>query len=392
MNVAKELTADSEIGWINMNQFILTLDNGYYLITINQEEMHSIKQGVKFQRQQVTVGIFASIVSQDYLIDIQRRSAQTTFDKQSIKINNNHQTMIRSQDVIQRMEIASLIRFAFIKHAQNSLGVNRSLLFFTPCEEMKGGSIFSKLSNNYDVIQPYIEKVDAQFIKLLNYGIRNINNYLNKSIYKGKFVPVCQSKDHFHVSENLVHMYQEDMSGKNAIDNAFEKNSIFCIKAFVDSLLQLTDEMQFKNCFDKALLLMINKGMDVKELVKSTILYPPLWTHHTVFSPDQNLKIQPYNNELDDIEFEDPRDLFKDNHMRNSKNKNQDSNETELYEMQFNYINLAQISGNGDSELEVFNLAKSLKEAEDLRLFELEAIQVIIDYKWETYGRQFFIN
>ena len=78
--------------------------------------------------------------------------------------------------------------------------------------------------------------------------------------------------------------------------------------------------------------------------------------------------------------------------MRNSKNKNQDSNETELYEMQFNYINLAQISGNGDSELEVFNLAKSLKEAEDLRLFELEAIQVIIDYKWETYGRQFFIN
>jgi hypothetical protein len=50
------------------------------------------------------------------------------------------------------MEIASLIRFAFIKHAQHSTGINKSLLFFTPCEEMKGGSIFSKLSNNYDVI------------------------------------------------------------------------------------------------------------------------------------------------------------------------------------------------------------------------------------------------
>jgi hypothetical protein len=60
--------------------------------------------------------------------------------------------------------------------------------------------------------------------------------------------------------------------------------------------------------------------------------------------------------------------------------------------MQFNYINLSQICGNGENDLEVLNLAKSLKETEDLRLFELEAVQVIIDYKWETYGRQFFIN
>ena len=111
------------------------------------------------------------------------------------------------------------------------------------------------------------------------------------------------------------------MSGRNAIDNAFEKNSIFCIKAFVDSLLQLNDDMHFKNCFDKALLLMINKGMDVKELVKSKILYPPLWTHHTVFSPETTITIQPYNNDLDDIDYEDPKDIFKDNSMRNANAK-----------------------------------------------------------------------
>ena len=45
---------------------------------------------------------------------------------------------------------------------------------------MKGASIFSKLSNNYDVIQPYIEKIDANFIDILNNRIRNTNNYLNK--------------------------------------------------------------------------------------------------------------------------------------------------------------------------------------------------------------------
>ena len=61
-----------------------------------------------------------------------------------------------------------------------------------------------------------------------------------------------------------IHMYQDDISGINAITIAFKRNSIFCIKAFVDNLLELQNGSQFRNCFDKALLIMINKGMDVK--------------------------------------------------------------------------------------------------------------------------------
>lgn len=79
--------------------------------------------------------------------------------------------------------------------------------------------------------------------------------------------------------QNMVHMYQNDIDGINAIDNAFANNSIFCIKAFVDNLLQLTDEMHFRNCFDKALIIMIRKGLDVKDLVNSTLFYPPIWTN-----------------------------------------------------------------------------------------------------------------
>jgi hypothetical protein len=37
-------------------------------------------------------------------------------------------------------------------------------------------------------------------------------------------------------------MYQNDISGQNVIDYAFKKNAIFCIKAFVDTLLVLTEE------------------------------------------------------------------------------------------------------------------------------------------------------
>ena len=89
------------------------------------------------------------------------------------------------------MELASLIRFSFIKKTQEQQGgINQQLLFFLPCEELKGGSIFQKLSFNYNVIQPYIEKIDSEFIKILNYRIRNIANYLNKSIEHGKIVPL----------------------------------------------------------------------------------------------------------------------------------------------------------------------------------------------------------
>lgn len=58
---------------------------------------------------------------------------------------------------------------------------------------------------------------------------------------------------------NSVHMFQDDISGTGAIDHAFSKNSIFCIKSFMDSLLNLThaQDSQFGNCFDQAVLLMI---------------------------------------------------------------------------------------------------------------------------------------
>jgi hypothetical protein len=59
-------------------------------------------------------------------------------------------------------------------------------------------------------------------------------------------------------------MFQENIFGKSAIDYAFEKNSIFSIKLFVNCLLDMSGKEKFKNCFDKALTLMIGKSMDVK--------------------------------------------------------------------------------------------------------------------------------
>ena len=68
------------------------------------------------------------------------------------------------------MEIASLRRYSLIQQSKKSEDI-KNLLFFTPTEELDGGNIFSQLSNNYSVMQPYLEKIDAEFIALMNNNV-----------------------------------------------------------------------------------------------------------------------------------------------------------------------------------------------------------------------------
>jgi len=58
------------------------------------------------------------------------------------------------------------------------------LLFFTPCEELDGSSIFTKLSANYNVVQKYVDKIDTNFIDHMNLKIRNIFFYIQAKCLK----------------------------------------------------------------------------------------------------------------------------------------------------------------------------------------------------------------
>lgn len=53
--------------------------------------------------------------------------------------------------------------------------------------------------------------------------------------------------------------------------------------------------------------------------------------------------------------------------------------------MQYNCINMIGLE-NGNKIL----FSKVLRNCTDLKLFEVEPIQIIIDYKWDTYGFDFF--
>ena len=46
-------------------------------------------------------------------------------------------------------------------------------------EELNGSNMFSRVSNNYRVIQPYLEMIDQDFIQNMNNDVKNIALYVN---------------------------------------------------------------------------------------------------------------------------------------------------------------------------------------------------------------------
>ena len=48
---------------------------------------------------------------------------------------------------------------------------------------------------------------------------------------------------------------------------------------------------------------MINRGMDVKDMVNSELFYPEIWHNLTLFSPTEEMVMIPYSGDLDDLEL-----------------------------------------------------------------------------------------
>jgi len=149
--------------------------------------------------------------------------------------------------------------------------------------------------------------------------------------------------------------------------------------------------------------MMLKRGIDVTELVNSQLFYPIIWQNYSLYSSDKEKVLLPYNNELEELEHEDPFSLFQEEQDSEPKQTSTDKRRQSLkrsilitksieeeqkeeqYEMQYHYIFMEAIEGG-----QKIDVARTLKDCEDIRIFEQEAIQNIIDYKWETYAREFF--
>ena len=87
---------------------------------------------------------------------------------------------------------------------------------------------------------------------------------------------------------------------------------------------------------------MIAKGMDVKDLVNSELFYVPVWTHMSLFSSSSKTEFLAYNEEIEELEFEDPNELFMKEEEKEEAEKKHIKKAQDI-EVQYNYIFLANI-------------------------------------------------
>lgn len=58
----RDFVLESEVGWINKNKIVLTLDNDYFMINLSHSNLKATNSGILFGLQQVNMDIFATIV------------------------------------------------------------------------------------------------------------------------------------------------------------------------------------------------------------------------------------------------------------------------------------------------------------------------------------------
>lgn len=62
MAVKNPIDTISEVGWINQNQLVLTLNNEFYLVNLKHKDLIKVKNDIKYGRQQLNMNLFCSIV------------------------------------------------------------------------------------------------------------------------------------------------------------------------------------------------------------------------------------------------------------------------------------------------------------------------------------------
>ena len=70
-------------------------------------------------------------------------------------------------------------KYAYILQAKQYMDDQmRTLLFFTPSEELHGGNIFARVAHKFSVIQPFLDKIDREFIDLMNKNVCNTTKFI----------------------------------------------------------------------------------------------------------------------------------------------------------------------------------------------------------------------
>jgi len=94
-----EILVSSEIGWITKDKLVLTINDKYHLVNLQHNDLSEAKNHLKFGTQLANMGLYASIVKFSKNMDIE---------------SHRNEELIKANTSIQRMDMASLTRYAFI--------------------------------------------------------------------------------------------------------------------------------------------------------------------------------------------------------------------------------------------------------------------------------------
>ena len=124
-----DILVDSKIGWCTNEQLILSINNQYYLLDLNKRQMllQNTNNNILYGKQHNS-GFFITIASSmdkkkeelsqsAYLDSFQPDLPVNTVDAR-IKMNL---LIVKAQECLQKMDIANLSRYVFIKNAKNHI-------------------------------------------------------------------------------------------------------------------------------------------------------------------------------------------------------------------------------------------------------------------------------
>jgi hypothetical protein len=92
ISLKENITLMSEIGWINRNQLILTLNNEFYLINLKHQDLTKTLNGIMYGIQQVNMGLFCSLVKKYNQKDKKQHLCLTKPEDIDIEIINQTKT------------------------------------------------------------------------------------------------------------------------------------------------------------------------------------------------------------------------------------------------------------------------------------------------------------
>ena len=112
------IVTSSEVGWISNSKLILALNNEYFLVNIQHKDMIQVENNIQYGKQHLNMKMFVSILKTHMAgMTSSKMGITQMLNSSGIKTDNPVQKndLIKCEQSIQRMNIASFARFAFIR-------------------------------------------------------------------------------------------------------------------------------------------------------------------------------------------------------------------------------------------------------------------------------------